>query len=68
MKILGQFLFAWLGLIAVLLIIAAVVAVKMQGKVKAFRGLHQKIAPFAVIFALIHAILAIMAVFFGIWV
>lgn len=68
MKILGQFLFVWLGLIAALLMIIAVIAVKMQGKVKSFRGMHQKIAPFAVIFALIHLVLAVMAIFFKIWI
>jgi hypothetical protein len=68
MIILGQFLFVWIGMIAFLLMLLAVIAVKTQGKIKIFRGLHQKIAPFAVLFIIIHVILAAMAVFFKIWI
>jgi hypothetical protein len=66
MNIFGFSLLIWSGLIGMLFLILTVIFVKLQGKVKAFAGLHQKFAPVAVLFALIHFTLAILSVFFGI--
>jgi len=66
--ILGKGLIVWTGLIGMLFLFLAVLAVKLQRKVKKLIGWHQKLAPVAVLFALIHFVLAIMGVFFGVYV
>ncbi len=70
MRILGYPLLIWLGLLAAVFIFAAVTAVYLGRKHKPIaRGRwHQKLARIGVFFAFWHVLLAILQVFFFIYI
>ena len=69
MILIGQPIFIWFGLLAAIFIFPAVAAVYLGRKYKTIARAqwHQKLARIGVIFLFVHATLAVLRVFFSIY-